>query len=225
MHSAGPQTGPAYSPWDTAACHTWSAEKSRGPWPHGLVQWGKWPACRRRGTRAGRARGTFTAYDPRARQRSDAYVGGAAVPCRRQHVAGEHWGSPGEAPGRVTGTELTEMRSLTGRRLGGRKRRCSMVARGHWWSPARSEGSCGTGRTRGEEWAVNLKGRRLGEALTSKGGLRHSSGEVWHAPESSGRWWWAGGRVGVGCSRGRGRREKGGGKKWGTACGSAVILY
>jgi hypothetical protein len=37
---------------------------------------------------------------------------------------------PEEAPGRVTGTELTGMSSSMGRRLDGGKRRCSGVARG-----------------------------------------------------------------------------------------------
>jgi hypothetical protein len=40
------------------------------------------------------------------------------------------------------------------RRLGGEKRRHSVMARELWWSLMRSEGSCSTGSMRGEDGTV-----------------------------------------------------------------------
>jgi hypothetical protein len=52
------------------------------------------------------------------------------------------------------------------------------------------------GEREGEDGAVNLEGRRLGEALTDEGEWRRGSGEVQRGPESFGRWRWAGGSRG-----------------------------
>jgi hypothetical protein len=103
LNHAQSRTGPGYSQRDAAACHTWPAEMPRGSWPAGPVQRGKWPMCRRGGTRAGRAHGAVTVHDPHARRHGGVHASGVAVPCRWQGVAGEHRGSLGEAPGRVTG--------------------------------------------------------------------------------------------------------------------------
>jgi hypothetical protein len=52
------------------------------------------------------------------------------------------------------------------------------------------------GEREGEDGAVNVEGRRLGEALTDEGEWRRGSGEVRRGPESSNRWRWAGGSRG-----------------------------
>jgi hypothetical protein len=74
------------------------------------------------------------------------------------------------------------------------------------------------GEREGEDGAVNLEGRRLGEALTDEGEWRRGSGEVRRGPESSGRWRWAGGRGGVGVPA-RPRKKREGGEKE-TGCGA-----
>jgi hypothetical protein len=115
----------------------------RGPRPGSPIQRGKWHACRRRV----RTLGALATWSPRlVHARDGVFAGGTAVPCRRQGVPGEHWGNTGEAPGRVTGTELTEMRLSTGRQLGDGKQMHSVVARGAPVVVDNAEGgSCNTG--------------------------------------------------------------------------------